>query len=103
MTSPEKTQQTQESPQAPWSGKLRTAFYLAMAVSLWMALLGALFTTTGPAEGKPIIKLLVAAAAIFTGAAGVAQTKKDIGSTSPKTLMLLALTIILTVAAVIIR
>ena len=103
MTSPEKTQQTQESPQAPWSGKLRNAFYLTMAVSLWMALLGALSVITGPPEGKTIITLLTAVAAIFIGAAGVAQTKKDIGSTSPKTLLLLALTIILTVAAVIIK
>ena len=103
MTSPEKTQQTQESPQAPWSGKLRNAFYLTMAVSLWMALLGALSTLTGSAEGKTIITLLAAVAAIFTGAAGVAQTKKDTGSTSLKTQLLLAITLILTVAAVLIR
>lgn len=103
MASPEKTQKTQESQQAPWSGKIRTALYLTMAVSLWMALLGTLFTITGAVEGTPIITLLVAIAAIFTGAAGIAQTKKDTGSTSLKTQLLLATTLILTVTAVLIR
>ena len=103
MTSPQKTRQTEESPQAPWSGKLRTAFYLTMTISLWMALLGALLTITGPPEGKTIITLLTAVAAIFIGAAGIAQTKKDTKSTSLKTQLLLATTLILTVAAVLIR
>ena len=74
-----------------------------MAVSLWMALLGAFFAIAGPIEGTSILKLFVAMLAIFNGAAGIAQIKKDTGSTSLKTQLLFATTLILTVTAVLIR